>query len=123
MTSSEILVRVAELLLALVFVLGGLATLRNPQPRAEQLARFRFPFPIFLVRLNAVVMVAGGLALALNVMPVVASAVLAAVLVPTTVFGHAFWVAEGTGRQEQLAHFIKNLAVLGGLVAMTVAVR
>ena len=64
-----------------------------------------------------------GLALALNIMPGLASATLAAVLVPTTVLGHPFWAAEGTARQEQLAHFIKNLAVLGGLVAMTVAVQ
>jgi putative oxidoreductase len=42
--------------------------------------------------------------------------------VPTTVVGHAFWIAEGTARQEQLAHFVKNVAVLGGLVAMIVAV-
>jgi putative oxidoreductase len=123
MIASDILIRVAELLLAVVFVLGGIATLRNPQPRAEQLARFRLPFPIPLVRLNAVVMITAGLALALNIMPGLASAVLAAVLVPTTVFGHAFWAAEGTARQEQLAHFIKNLAVLGGLVAMAIAVQ
>ena len=59
MTLSEILVRAAALLLALVFVLGGLATLRNPQQRAEQLVRFRFPFPILLVRLNAAVFFSG----------------------------------------------------------------
>ena len=52
-----------------------------------------------------------------------ASAVLAIVLVPMTVVGHAFWMAEGNSRQEQLAHFIKNVAVLGGLVAMTIAAR
>jgi uncharacterized membrane protein YphA (DoxX/SURF4 family) len=56
-------------------------------------------------------------------MPALASVVLAAVLVPTTLVGHAFWMAEGTARQEQLAHFIKNLAVLGGLVAIFLAVR
>jgi uncharacterized membrane protein YphA (DoxX/SURF4 family) len=123
MIAPEGLIHIAEVLLAIVFVLGGLLTLRNPQLRADQLARFRLPFPILLVRLNAVVMIAAGLALAWNIMPGTASAVLAAVLVPTTVFGHPFWAVEGTARQEQLAHFIKNLAVLGGLVAMIVAVR
>ena len=33
------LIRVAEVMLAPVFVLGGLLTLRNPQSRADQLAR------------------------------------------------------------------------------------
>jgi uncharacterized membrane protein YphA (DoxX/SURF4 family) len=123
MIAPEDLIHIAEVLLALVFVLGGLLTLHNPQLRGDQLARFRLPFPILLVRLNAVLMIAAGLALAWNIRPGTASAVLAAVLVPTTVFGHPFWVVEGTARQEQLAHFIKNLAVLGGLVAMNVAVR
>jgi uncharacterized membrane protein YphA (DoxX/SURF4 family) len=122
MIAPENLIHIAEVLLALVFVLGGLATLRNPQPRAEQLARLRLPFPLLLVRLNAAVMVIAGSALALNIMPALASASLALVLVPTTVVGHAFWIAGGTARQEQLAHFIKNVAVLGGLVAMIIAV-
>jgi uncharacterized membrane protein YphA (DoxX/SURF4 family) len=121
--TSESLVHMAEVLLALVFVLGGLLTLRNPQPRADQLTRFGLPFPLLLVRLNAAAMFIAGSALALNIMPALASGVLAVVLVPTTVLGHAFWIAEGTARQEQLAHFIKNLALLGGLLAMTVAVR
>ncbi len=116
------LIRVAEVMLAPVFVLGGLLTLRNPQSRADQLARLRLPFPLLLVRLNAAVMVVAGSALAFNILPALASASLALVLVPTTVVGHAFWIAEGTARQEQLAHFIKNVAVLGGLVAMIVAV-
>lgn len=112
----------AEILLSPVFVLGGLATLRNPQPRAEQLARFRLPFPTLLVRLNGAVMVAAGLCLALNILPGIASVVLALVLVPTTVFGHAFWFAEeGGAREEQLSHFVKNVAVLGGLVAIIIA--
>ena len=122
MITSDILIRIAELLLAVVFVLGGVATLRNPHSRAEQLARFRLPLPIVLVRFNAVVMITAGLALALNIIPGLASAVLAAVLVPTTEYGHAFWVAEENARQEQIAHFVKNLAVLGGLVAIFVAV-
>lgn len=115
------MLHLAEVLLALVFVLGGFATLRDPQPRAAQLARLRLPVPILLVRLNAGVMVVAGAALALNIAPRLASAFLAVVLVPTTVFGHAFWTAEGAARQEQLAHFIKNIAVLGGLAAMVIA--
>ena len=115
--------RLAEVLLALVFVLGGLATLRDPRPRAEQLEGFGLPFSLLLVRLNAAVMVVAGLALGLNIRPVLASIVLAAVLLPTTLVGHAFWTEDGAGRQQQLAHFMKNLAVLGGLMALTMAVR
>jgi uncharacterized membrane protein YphA (DoxX/SURF4 family) len=43
--------------------------------------------------------------------------VLAASLVPTTLAGHAFWtVDDPEQRKQQLAHFAKNLAILGGLI-------
>jgi uncharacterized membrane protein YphA (DoxX/SURF4 family) len=115
--------RLAQILLALLFILGGLATLRSPQRPAEQLARLRLPVPTFFVRLNAAVMVLAGLALALNIQAAAASMVLVAVLVPTTIAGHAFWNAEGAAREQQLAHFLKNVAVVGGLMALTLAVR
>ena len=112
---------IAEVFLALVFLLGGLVAWRNPQPQAGQLAKFGLPLPNVLVRLNAAVMLVAGAALALNIQAAVASAVLAMVLVPTTLVGHAFWTAAGNARNEQLAHFIKNVAVLGGLIGLTIA--
>ena len=114
---------VAEVLLALVFLLGGLSTWRNPQPRAAQLAKFGLPLPTVLVRLNAAVMLVAGAALALNIEAAAGKCRSGDRSRPTTVVGHAFWMAEGNARQEQLAHFIKNVAVLGGLVAMTIAAR
>jgi len=116
-----ILLRLAEVLLSLIFVLGGLGTLRDPEPRAKQLVRFSLPLPMLLVRVNGAIMVVGGLALALNFRAALASIALAAVLLPTTIVGHAFWAEEGPRRQQQRVHFVKNLAVLGGLIAMIVA--
>jgi uncharacterized membrane protein YphA (DoxX/SURF4 family) len=37
-------------------------------------------------------------------------------LVPATVIMHSFWFVEGAGREIQLAHFLKNLAIVGGLI-------
>ena len=117
------ILRIAEVLIALLFVLGGLATLRDQQSRTEPLVRLGLPFPKVLVRLNGAVMVVAGLALAANIRPVLASAALVAVLVPTTLAGHAFWLVDGAARQQQMAHFMKNMAVVGGLLALTVAVQ
>ena len=111
----------AEFLLAILFVAGGFSTLRDPKPRAAQLARLGFPFADLSVRVNATLMVVAGLALAMNYYPAAASAVLAILLIPTTVFGHAFWLEKGHERQVQLSHFIKNLGVLAGLLLVTLA--
>ena len=111
----------AELLLAVLFVAGGFSTLRDPKPRAAQIARLGFPFADLSVRVNATLMVVAGIALAVNYHAAGASALLAILLLPTTVFGHAFWLEKGHDRQVQLSHFIKNLGVLAALLLLTLA--
>jgi len=110
---------IAEISIAFVFIAGGISTLRNPQPRVEEIARLRFPLPELAVRINAALMMVAGIALALNVQAALASMVLAILLVPTTVFGHAFWIEQGQRRQLQMSNFFKNLAILGGLLLVT----
>jgi Predicted membrane protein len=88
---------VAEIVIAFVFIAGGLSTLRNPQARVEEIARLRFPLPELAVRINAALMIGAGTALALNIQAALASVVLATLLVPTTVFGHAFWLERASG--------------------------
>jgi uncharacterized membrane protein YphA (DoxX/SURF4 family) len=112
-------VHIAEVLLALIFLTGGLATLRQPEARVAQIARFRFPLAHVAVRVNAIGMMGAGLFLALGLFPQEAASVLLALLLPTTLFGHAFWLEQGQARQAQLAHFVKNLGLMGGLLLLT----
>lgn len=69
-----------------------------------------------LVRVNGAVQLTAGLLLAGNKVPRLASTALAATLVPTTLGGHRWWEAEGTEREIQRFNFLKNVALLGGLV-------
>jgi putative oxidoreductase len=39
-------------------------------------------------------------------------------LIPATVIFHDFWSVEGPEQQLQMAHFMKNLAILGGLLVV-----
>jgi hypothetical protein len=48
---------VAEILIAFIFIAGGMSTLRNPQLRVQEIARLRFPLPEVSVRVNAVLMI------------------------------------------------------------------
>jgi putative oxidoreductase len=124
--------RIARPLLASVFVQGGIDTLRNPGPRAAKaekldLTSTRLATALNMtedeqvVRANAGLQVLGGLALATNNMPRLASAGLAASLVPTTAAGHRFWEeSHPASRKAQQQHFVKNLAILGGLMIAAV---
>jgi putative oxidoreductase len=119
----------ARPLLAGIFISGGLDVLRNPGPRAK-LARpvvermsSSVPGlpadPELAVRMNAVVHVAAGSALALGILPRLSALALAASLVPTTLGGHRFWEHEDPAmRGQQQAHFMKNAAILGGLLVV-----
>src|SRR6266513_14226 len=118
--------RVARPLMAGIFISGGIDAFRNPEPRAQRvepvIAKFgeSLPLPddtVTLVRLNAAVHVVAGTTLALGKLPRLSAAVLAASLVPTTAAGHRFWEEESAqSKAMQRTHFLKNLAILGGLI-------
>jgi putative oxidoreductase len=129
MTAPSTLARAA---LAWVFVFSGQDVMRHPQKPAKTagplLDTMRRAAPIALpddetiVRANAAVQAAGGVALAAGITPRFSAAVLAATLVPTTLGGHAFWTHEDPAqRANQRNHFNKNLGLLGGLLAVVLA--
>src|SRR4051812_32424844 len=121
----------ARPMLASMFIVGGLDSVRNAEskvgaaaPVTEKLVPLlqrvvpQLPSdPATLVRVNGAAQVAAGLALASGKAPRLSALVLAASLVPTTVAGHRFWEKEEPAdRAQQRVHFFKNVSMLGGLV-------
>jgi len=102
--------------LAAIFVLGGSAAAREPGQRVKRLEGTGLPSSELAVRANGAAMTIAGGMLGLGIAPRAAAAVLAVSLVPTTLVGHPFWSEEGEARAAQLTHFMKNLAMLGGLL-------
>lgn len=118
---------IARPMLASVFIIQGYDTLRHPEraaPRAEPVVRpVKEWVPILpeetedTVRLNGAVQVVAGSMLALGWWPRLAALTLAGSLVPTTLAGHRYWEHEDQQtRTQHRIHFLKNLAVLGGLL-------
>ncbi|WP_017935429.1 DoxX family protein [Nocardioides sp. Iso805N] len=122
---------IARPLLASIFVVGPINTLRNssgaakkaelvtdPLIRLAQRAGIPIPQnPETLVKINAGVQLAAGLCLATGRFPRLSAAVLATSLVPTTVVGHDFWnESDPAVRRQQQIQLAKNLSLLGGLI-------
>jgi putative oxidoreductase len=114
-------------MLASIFVLQGYDTMLHPErvaPRAEPVVAplaERVPGiparPEDAVRLNGAVQFTAGSLLALGIVPRLSALAIAATLVPTTVAGHRFWkVEDEKERAQQRIHFLKNLAIFGGLL-------
>jgi uncharacterized membrane protein YphA (DoxX/SURF4 family) len=117
---------VARPLLAGMFVYGGLDAYRNPGgkvPRAEKVAPDIARLAGIdadteqLVQFNGAVQVVAGTTLALGIFPRLSALVLAGSLIPTTLAGHRFWEADDeAARNQQTIQFLKNGAMLGGLL-------
>ena len=111
--------RVSRLLLSGIFVLAGAEAFQDPGPRVARAADLGMPYPDLATKANAAAMVVAGSALALGVRTRLAATTLAASLVPTTVAGHPYWKEEDPkARAMQRTQFLKNLGLLGGLLAV-----
>jgi putative oxidoreductase len=111
--------RLASLLMSGIFVYGGYQSLREPGARTQKAEKLGLPPSDILVRANGLAMIMGGLALGLGWKPKLTATALAASLVPTTLAGHRFWEEEDPrSRSTQLTQFLKNLAILGGLLVL-----
>jgi putative oxidoreductase len=118
---------VARPMLATIFAIQGYDTLRRPErvaPKADPVVRTaaeRVPdVPADTeqaVRVNGAVQFAAGSLLAIGWLPRLSALAIAATLVPTTLAGHRFWEAsDDQERAQQRIHFLKNIAILGGLL-------
>ncbi|MEN3356912.1 MAG: putative oxidoreductase [Mycobacteriales bacterium] len=116
----------ARVMLAALFIEGGIRQLRNPEalaPTAEPVTTpvsdAIEPLPDDsgqLVKIDGAVKVAGGVLLAVGPLHRPAALALAGSLVPTTLAGHRFWAeTDPVARREQEIQFMKNVGLLGGL--------
>jgi uncharacterized membrane protein YphA (DoxX/SURF4 family) len=114
-------------MLASIFVIQGFGTMLHPErvaPRADplvqplaELAPGVLDSTEDAVRVNGAVQFTAGSLLALGIFPRLSALAIAATLVPTTVAGHRFWeVEDDKERAQQRIHFLKNLAIFGGLL-------
>ena len=120
----------ARVMLAAVFVSSGVRVLLDPDSQAEKAGRVtdrvgpllekvdpRLPTDArSLTRIKAGSDVVAGVLLATGHLTRPAAAALATGLVPTTIAGHPFWAVPKEQRTVQRNAFLKNVALLGGLL-------
>jgi uncharacterized membrane protein YphA (DoxX/SURF4 family) len=119
--------RVADPLLAAMFISGGMDAVRNSESKVKRAESVVKPLakaiPMIpdntelLVKVNGVVQIAAGSLLALGKAKRLSSLVLIGSIIPTTYAGHRFWEeTDESAKAQQRVHFLKNLGLLGGLI-------
>ncbi|GAA2543878.1 DoxX family protein [Mycolicibacterium diernhoferi] len=123
--------RIARPLLSAAFIGQGIEALRDVKPAAQVVqptldAAQSLPSPVAdqipdnavtVARINAAVQIGGGLLLATGRIPRVASALLAATVVPGNLGKHMFWEESDPAlKAEKRLGFLTDLSLIGGLV-------
>jgi len=107
---------IGRILLALIFVVSGVGKITGYAGTAAVMAAKGLPMVDVLLPLTIAVELGGGLLLALGWKARWAAAALLLFLIPTTLIFHQFWGIEPKLAQMQKIHFLKNVAIMGGML-------
>jgi putative oxidoreductase len=116
MRAEFFLIVFGRILLSLLFILSALSKIGAWGPLVEQLAAKGIPYAPFFLGAALVIELIGGLTLLLGWQARLSAWLLFVYLIPTTGIMHNFWAYTGEEQQVQLVNFLKNLAIMGGLL-------
>jgi putative oxidoreductase len=110
-----------RVLLSLIFLVSGVMKVLNWSMFEGMMREHGMPaVPLFLT-LAILFELGAGTCLLLGNQTRRAALALVVFLIPTTLVFHNFWDHAGTAQQDQLQHFLKNVAILGGLMKYVAA--
>lgn len=107
---------VGRILLALIFVMSGFGKITGWEGTAGYMASVGMPM-VTLFLIGAIVLeIGGGLSLILGFKARWGALALIVFTIPATVLFHNFWAMEGADAFINRIMFMKNLAMIGGLL-------
>jgi putative oxidoreductase len=104
----------ARILLSLIFLWSGLQKILHFSSTRQFMAQTGMPWTRLLLAGAIVVEIGGGLCLFLGFKAKWAALIIALYLIPTTLIFHGHF-----SDQAQFVQFLKNLAIIGGLLMVT----
>lgn len=112
-----------RVLLSIIFIVSGLGKLPHFSAIAGMMASKGIPLASFALVVTLVIEIGIGLLLLTGLKVRYAAVILALWLVPVTLTFHNFWAFQGQEQQEQMVNFLKNLAIIGGLLVVAASSR
>ncbi len=110
---------VGRILLSQVFILAGINKFAQFSMMTGYMAAKHVPAPAFFLGCAAVLEVFAGVAVLIGFQTKIAAWLLFLYMIPITLLFHNFWaLPAGMERVDNMAHFMKNLAIMGGLLLL-----
>jgi putative oxidoreductase len=101
------------------FLYNGINHLKQLKPMAQYAGAKKVPVAEVAVAATGVALIAGGASILLGVKPKLGAAAIAGFLAGVSPVMHNFWTIEDPNqRTQELVNFTKNLALLGGALAL-----
>jgi putative oxidoreductase len=118
--NSKYVVLVGRILLSFIFVLSGLGKLFQFNATAGMMSAKGLPVASFLLLGAIAFELFGGLSVLTGFKTRLGAILLIIFLVPVTLVFHNFWAYQGMDQQMQMANFLKNVGLAGGLALVAV---
>jgi putative oxidoreductase len=107
-----------RVLLSLIFLISGFAKLTDTAGTVVHMEANGIPSAYALAIIAGLAEVCGGLAILFGFLTRIGALGLMIFLIPVQLLFHSFWTMEGMEAQTQMANFVKNLAIMGGLALL-----
>ena len=108
----------ARLLLCLPFLYSGVDKCWRWNAAQREVAASGLPWPTLLHLITVLVQLGGGLSLSVGIEARLGALVLLLFLIPVTIMYHPFWKRSGNDFVVEADHFLSNVAIIGGLLAV-----
>ena len=118
--SNSLITLAARILIIMMFLISGVFKVAAYAQIVGYATAMRLPAPGVAIALAAVVELACGLAVLAGFKTRLVAWVLFLYLIPVTFFFHNFWAVQGAEQQTQMVNFLKNAAIMGGLLVLAV---
>jgi putative oxidoreductase len=112
------LVLVGRILLSLLFLIAGYRKLMAVAASAGYFAKLGFPMPEVMVWVAIAIELGGAILLILGWKARWAAWLLALFTLIAAFAAHRFWEVDPAQYANQMNHFLKNLAIIGGLMVL-----
>lgn len=115
----EILELIGRVMFVVMFVMSGMAHVRQRESYVAYARGMGSPRPDVLVPVTGLMILVGGVLIGLGLWADLGALLIAAFLVPAAYYMHAYWkVDEPQMRMNQQAHFMKNMSLAGAALVI-----
>lgn len=116
MTYNPMVPLAGRLLIAALFLVAGIRKILIWGPQVAYFTKLGFPAPEVMTVLAIVIELGGAILLIVGWKTRWAAWLLALFVLIATAMAHRFWEFDGAQQANQMNHFLKNVAIIGGLL-------